>query len=1053
MGYIKLTDGSSYSDSSYTLRCFSYDTIPTLINLKDVEYHGTASYNIIPNSIDYVYSKAKENWSGVPGIIQTTVSGSAFPGYPPDVQESSFTAYMGDTLDLLTQTGIVRQSGAATPVSLNADGLFNPGINYLVESGTAAGTVTLESTYLDNIHSGFMDTDLQDFYIEMPVWGWPGTAVAGTANSVTFSSSPIYNSSETVTIPLTSVAMVNSFSGSGDINLKINRSVLVDGSISAGSVDLENINRIKITLQPSLGSASYSFKTGQMKVVPNTYSHYQTNVDTKQGILRMEKWGSGIVQTEMPAILQNGLTVKNFKSIAKFIVDTNHFDSLISGLYYSDERDVAGSSLPEASSPHQLSVFSRVHPNRSTYSNLYLETRLTIDNEKVKIAFYEGNALISETVKTGQIPAGNYYLIVTYKDNKQNAQLYHGQENFIDSLYLETGERPISNAWLNGTGNKSSYGGYDAGFGYSGYQFKPQYGNFYLDYIYTQDVALSEYESKSFESNLPVIGATLYANGSSDTELFLLGQNGFEKVVSSDNFKKGQNQVGSLDTDVIVSDDTIVIAPNEGASSIRVTKNSNSYISSLQYSEVLRVPNFSRLTFKAKLRYDGALEGGKFKITFWDSARSRIAFIQTIENITPNQWNDLEIPLISDSLYNNRLVFEIGHIGNISQSGSFWLQSPSLTTESVEWSISNNDGLQYLPVLNTNPDQYTSINFLNNYYYSTLTKNSPNLFYSFDDPNDTNHIFGSTTALNITNRYPKNINNGTVSPITGATASPSYVYPVTAPNTFNTFVSGETYEIPRCVKSEAKSYFIGLYGSGTIQASSVSGFSNTDLTYSIAFYTDKDQYNYRLGQHGGTASPDWKMSLVGTASVGQPTLRFVSGSGTVDNIIPSTNGTATWADNNWHYAAFTYDDSYLKIYYDGDLISVTPSSTFSMPIFTGPFQVLGPEYSATSPQIATFINGVYKIDTSVPITWIHSIVAYNKALTNDQINEQYLAAISEYNKLKVRAKALTKDAWISGYELIPKYANLGRLLDKSSAISNQVIFDQSAFDFAKFSDI
>lgn len=1057
MGYIKLTDGSSFSDPSYTFRCFSFDKIPALVDSRDLQYHG-GSYGLGPvDSVEYVYSTARENWSGVPGVIQTTLSGSAFPSYPnpahptaPTKEDITYSSngYIQDTL-AITQNQIVNLTGAKSPLTLDADNYFNPGINYSV--GTA-GTTNLESTYSDDIHSGFMDTDATDFYIEMPIWDWPGTAVAGTANSITFSSSPTYEASQTVTIPFTSAAMVNSLSAAGSVTWKVNRSVLTNKTISSGSVNLSDIRRVKITLGPSIAGTAYDFKTGQMKVVPSTYSHYKTNVDTKMGILKMERW-PGVSQTDFPAIVQDGYTVKNFKNITKIVIDTNHFDPDYAGLYFSDEMEILGSSLPETTNPHKLSIFSRVHPDRASQPNLYLETRLSIDKEKVKIELYEGSTLISTTIENGIIPSGMYYLVTTYEDDKQNVQLYAGKENFIESLYVETGKRSIENTWLNGNG--SSVGGYTAGYGYSGYQFSPQYGNVYLDYIYSQNVILSEYESKSFESSLPVDAATLFPNGNSDTELLTLGQDGFEKVVSSDNFQKGRNEVGDLETDVIVSSDTSVTYQNESTSSIKVTKTENSYISSLQYSEVLRVPNFSNLTLKAKLKYEDTLQDGKFKIVFWDSARKRIAFIQEIQNITPNQWNVLEIPLIADSLYNDRLVLEIGHFGNVSQQSSFWLQDISLTTESVEWSLSNNDGLQYLPVLTAISDQYKSVNFPNNKFYSTLLNTEPRLLYTFNNVNDTSHIFGGSTPItSLTNEAPYNAGSVVASPI--SSAHPYFIYPVTIPATINTFTVGETYSIPRSVRSLGKDNFFGLYGGGTLQFGAVSGFENNDITYSIWFYADEDDYNHPIGRH--SSFYDWELELIGTNAGSYPKISFNdSSSGSVSVAVPSTNGTATWADNNWHQIGFTYDSSYLKIFYDGQIISSTPSSTFTMPdrITTGlmgPFYIEGPNYSATLPQNPTYTNGVYTIDTSVPFTWISSVAIYNKALTTNQIEQQYIAAISEYNKLRVRARAYTKDAWISGYELVPKYSHLSRLLEKQNIIYNGIVFDQSRFNFAKFTD-
>lgn len=1093
MSYIKLTNGSAFSDPSYTLRCFNQDFTNTIIDINDVSYHGTAYPLDDIGESGVVYSKVREGWFGLPGIVQSSLSGTNV-NYPP-VATSSTAAYVQDlnsanSLDQYTQLGIYTLGAAASPVSENSDGYQNYGIKVTV--GTS-GTLNLESLYEDNINSGFMSGN-QDFYIEMPVWNWPGTALAGTICSITFSSSNSYESSQTVTIPFTagSTVLTNSFSSSGDKIWRINRNILTNGSVGPGTVDIENIRRIKITLGP--GTSSYDFKTGAMKVVPSTYSHHKANVDTKMGQLKMERW-PGTAQPALPALVQNDLKVKNFKYISKFTVGT--------------------AALPGTTTPHELSLYSRVHPDRATYSNFYLKTLLSVDEDKTSLSLYQGTALIGTFSRSGSIPAGDYFLINNYKDDKVSSSLYSGEKHFIEELYLETGNQIIGDRWLNGDGigfpitqvsrsngtvslqlssgaansarfkvgdrvvveNLETIGslfngdytisglgsstiyyesegknltttacsgtvfinsvdGYDSASGYAGFEFNPQYGDFFIDYIYSKDVTLAEYESSIFLSNLPVDAANLFPNSLNDQEIFTLGQEGFEKVVNTDNFQRGVNEVGSLNTDVVVAEDTQIVYDQK---SIKVTKSSNAYIASLQYSEVLSIPNFSKLVFQSKLRFDEKMSSGNFKIIFWDETRTRIAFIQDIPDLVPNKWNEINIPLISNNLYSNKLIFEIGHFGNVDQSSSFWIEEPSLTTESVEWELSNNGGITYYPVLTAISNQYKSLNFPSENFYSALAKNEPKFMFTFDDPSDINYVMGSAEDPTITNQYPYGTNSAEV---TGPSTS-NFAYPISMPRVINTYTVGEKYSIPKCVNTENKDFFLSLYDQGEFNIPTVSGFSNTDLTYSVWVYANHIEEDHSLGKHGSPV--DWSLDLISPSNSdsGNYALRFSIGASYAESDIPR------WDDNQWHQVVVTINSEYIKLYYDGENIDYfETSSVGSIPSITGPLYIEGPT-SLSSAQLPDLANEVIKLDVSVPFTWLNAVVGYNKILTDEQIKNQYNIAISEYNQLRVRAKAYTKNAWIAGYELVPKYAHLGRIIDKQDT-TNQILFDYARFDINKF---
>jgi hypothetical protein len=97
--------------------------------------------------------------------------------------------------------------------------------------------------------------------------------------------------------------------------------------------------------------------------------------------------------------------------------------------------------------------------------------------------------------------------------------------------------------------------------------------------------------------------------------------------------------------------------------------------------------------------------------------------------------------------------------------------------------------------------------------------------------------------------------------------------------------------------------------------------------------------------------------------------------------------------------------------------------------------------------------------------FVDNISVHKQVIDQNELYKDNIAAISEYNKIKVKAKAYTTNAWIYGYEIIPTYAKMGKLKetinrsvtvsDSFSATENSpqqdgIIFDQAIFDVSTF---
>lgn len=1033
MAYITLQGGDLFTDPSYTIRSFYPDTEFRRIDGVDLAYHGTAYGIGTAGGTALIKSVVQEGWVGAPGVTQTFLSGTSNPALDPGTVVYP-AAYTQNVLNEYSQYGLGRLEDAASPVSPNADSRYNCGILLEVPS-TETKPFNLQSSFDDNLTEGFLAND-DEFYIQMPVWDWPGTVATGT---VSFSSSLTYEPDQTVSIPFSDTTVlgaglgaVGNFSTAGDKIWRINRDVL-EGH-NGGTVDLANIKRVRISLNP--GSATYTFKTGPMKVVGESYNYYEANVDTKRGHLIMERWPS-TTQYPLPAVIQNGVTAKDCVYVARFHIGAGGLPdpgtvspgTAASGALVANDE----SQIPTVTY-NELSLYTRVHPDRSAEPFKYLSAKITIDSVKTELAIYEGLNQIEFFYKDGQIPEGDYFLILTTKDDKISAEIRGAEGSFINNLYLETGFYSITDPWLSGSG--TAVLGYDAGFGYAGYEFRPVTGDFYLDYVYSKDVALAEYESEVFESNLPVEGATLFAVGIPDAELLPLGDDGLVKVMTADNFYLGKNEVGNLDSDVVISKDSVIKYETE---SVKVTKTANSYISSVQYQNYFVASDFSRLTLRMKLRYETALDQGDFKVVIWDKTRQNIVYLQQLTGVVPNQWNEIEIPLISNSIFNDEFIFEFGHFGNYA--GSYWMENVSLTIDAVEWAASNDGGSTYYPFYTAMNGKYNSINFPSYSFYSAVSNSKPVNFYSFDDIN--NLAYFNTGTAYVTNQYPYSENNGAVVTTAGTT---TFAYPISIPQTLND-TQGNPYTIPKCVQTENRDYCVALYRNSRIEGNTYNTpFSGTALTYSVWFYSDDITTTYTLGQHG-TASPTFQMKInsVFDSTISGASLSVSGTAGTAEVAIPA------WDDGQWHQATFVHDSDYLRMYYDGELVGAENKATIGfLSSVTGKIVIPGPSVgSAPAPFVLGENENVSVMDTSQPFILINTMLVYSKALTAVQIKNQYLTANSEYNKLRVRAKGYTRNAWISSYEVVPKYAQLGRIIQRPPNTA-PVKFDQAIFDYTQF---
>ena len=1076
-GLVSDGDGTvtTFSDPSYTVRACNLFIKEVKVTKYDEQYHtyyqqlNDSSWQV---SNDYYFN------GSVPSIGTTLVKNQENWVYA-GINQGTLNTYT----QLIANERSQYQLETGIPINDNANGNYDNGISIPV-----SGTVEFETFYNENLLAQPLGS-APDYYIQMALWDLPGTAVSPrmnlSASTVSFSSSETFEPSKTVTIPFNSPVLEIPLDDAAtqDTLWRINRDVLIDQSIvGSGIVDLTSLKRIKFNIV-SIGG-TFTFKTGAIKMIPSTYSHNYANVNNKTGILERETWPT-ISQNHMPVVIQDGLTVKDFTYIAKLnfralpTSGTTEFSMFgrVMPTFTFGAGGTATSSITYPSGTAYPSI--TLYPVVGEDTNAYLRSKLLITSNSAKIILYEDHFSnldnnVFDIEYNQAITAGDYFFVTKFNEDKWESILYSVDAGASSpkEIILETGLQTINNAWLKGD-NTFPYEK-ETGKGYAGYQLKPdERGGFSLDYIYTRDAVLAEYESKTFNSYTPVNAVTLFPTSVPDIQILSGEIEDFVRVSNTNNLiRSGKTETGFIANPQNAQIDDVVIEPDTqivfSTKSLKVTKKEDAKIAAVQYKNKLKINNFSKLIFKTKLRYNDLLNVGEFRIVFWDEDRSRVLYIQNIPDLVPNEWNDVDIPLYTNTLFNNQFILEIGHYGEIEPvppitdpAGYFWIEDTQLTLESVEWEASNNDGSTYVPFLDAINGEYKSINFASQNYYTSIINKNPYILWEFNDEGspvilpkeDQTFTIGEfvTTSLGSLDDYLIN--------------TPGVLYPngeSIGISGSGTSIAGTTgYVIPTSVQKFKNNKAIAVYGgtesyiktSGTTSLGSIFNIgagSASDITGSVRFYSDtvNNKINLLSCDEGGTNPNSWNFSI----NNGTDLIFQSHGVGTLTATVP------TWNDQNWHTACFTYksNGNILTLYWDGDV--VLSENLASDLIFNYQLRSTGP--TATVPH-----NTYNSFNSNYPFIFIDNISIHKEALDQKEINRDYIAAISEYNQLKVRARAYTTNAWIYGYELIPHYAKMGRLREtvsrsfvktdsfiatENSPQQNEIIFDQAIFDVSTF---
>lgn len=704
MSYVTLA-GSSFLNKSVTVRGFIPDYFNTNISGFNRLYHSPTYLTYFSGGSGYSNQPFQEGWQVVlsGGTGGPTIYLDTFPQSSIDNYEQGVSAGLGTpALDSLIQYGLISGSSICVP-DVIGNNSWLPGLK-VTTSGTAivSSDPFTSSQTSDNILAPIGLSNIGtagQYYFQMAMWSFPGSSLINVASSnIQFSdargsSITIPFNSALITYPPPGTATLSNGGGYASITGGTGLTIRIDAASVNATVDLTQMRGVTFNLVGA-GTANYTFKASQLKLVGSAYADYRAGAQTRIGTFQLEEW-PGYTQPTFGTVLLDNYSAYNYTYVTKFNA----------GHAYS-----GGTS-------NQFSVYLRVNSDRAGHANDYLKVQVQATNSQTIITAWDGGtAGTAQTQIYTQSGASlgsaeDYALVVSLQDNKFAASIYDINQFIYDSTFIQG----------------SSHTTYAASTGYVGYDFAPLIGDFSIDYMYAKDIILGQYVSKTFNSNLPVTAVSLYAQSSPPNNIISFGsvnQDGSPTInFGLNNWEQIHNLQPSpptLDTpDNSVSSTAIMM---NGLPTLQVTKNiSTAYIAGVTYKTLLNVNSPSSLTITGNLRYDGVLDNtiqetnlqGGFRLVLWDKWLQNPIYLEEITGLTPNKWNTFSTEVIGN-IYTNQVYLEIQHSGtatNIPGSANYYLNNVQVFYRGINWDASNNGGTTWIPFYNNINDPYKGINF------------------------------------------------------------------------------------------------------------------------------------------------------------------------------------------------------------------------------------------------------------------------------------------------------------------------------------------------------
>lgn len=514
------------------------------------------------------------------------------------------------------------------------------------------------------------------YYIEL-VFNNIGSNVDRAISYISFSSDENNNPSDTDKFFLSS--SLNPLSGTLRQVFRINRDSLVNS-------DITNIKRIDIFLKTSSSIAVVTMEA--LRLVSSTYTYPDFNIDTKLGVFKYNPSQAGSRIHSDRAANQGDTTyffnattnkVKDFREIVKF--RTGHLPTGVG------EKDT-------------LTLYLRAQIG---VSEEFITATLETDFTSSALVVKEGaDTLLSSTSFGALEEEKDYYFEAVLKDEHLTFFIREANGGRVGDVVYSS---PVITTTILDPG-------------YIGLAYDTYNADAEIDYAFMRDSVLAEYESDTFESLTPVRGVSLYPISSDAVSLIESDDlvegpavNPFDGVTYSDS--------GGED-DVLVEEDEFIM--KDSPSSFKVSKHlRNAFIGGIQFNN-LEINDPLNIRIEGDLRFSNNLANyGEFRIVLIDRDLENIVHITQINiaDFLANTWNHFSIPILTDDIYQHELIVQIHHVGinedyatdDTTAFGTFWLDNFKISTESVVWEASNDNGLTYIRFYDTLSKHYQGVNF------------------------------------------------------------------------------------------------------------------------------------------------------------------------------------------------------------------------------------------------------------------------------------------------------------------------------------------------------
>lgn len=445
---------------------------------------------------------------------------------------------------------------------------------------------TLVSSYNDDILTDFNDSG-STYYIEMLLRQFPDQTAPVhlnlTSSFIDFSSDSTgrFDTTQTDSIPFSASLTSISSTSNNDVLFRISRSSLTTANLSA-------LKYIRFRLVGA-GTGTLNFKAQCMRLYKNgSYSYPATEIDTKRKAL-----GAALVSSGTTLGPDSGLLIFN-PSKPKDIVQYVKFNT--------------GHHAITASGVNELDLLYRYGQNsNASFSNTTVKLQLNTTTS--------GSIIIQETISGTtttlltspnlKLPSGtDFFLKTELLENKIRVGIYN-----VNNVFVSSGTYISNQITLTDVPRR----------GYLAYQYKPYNYDFRIHYIRPSYVNFGRMETKASLSFTPVIGAVLNTTTSPPLN-----------ITSGKPF-------------TVAGDAIVTELNNNNDPDITIARTGSTWYGAYTTSGTVFVGNPEYISISGRI-FPSIGFSGLVRVALINQW-GMVAFMEKIENLLNNQWNNFYIPV------------------------------------------------------------------------------------------------------------------------------------------------------------------------------------------------------------------------------------------------------------------------------------------------------------------------------------------------------------------------------------------------------------------------